>query len=114
MRDAGAPMLMRRGLPAHALRTVMPTWYFKSAERPPEHASHSWYWEIEADHTSIAITSSLFFETLEQCIAHAREHGFRGDVEVPESVAHPARIRCAEDDRRTRQRSSGRARRSTR
>ena len=96
----------------------MPTWWFRGLE---DHAglssTHEWYWEIETGPTSIAITSTRRFPTLDECIAHAREHGFCGTVEVPENVEYPALIACEAHERRrapVRRSESGRANRSAR
>jgi hypothetical protein len=96
----------------------MPTWCFKTQEQlNPYTASPQWYWQIDAEHTLIAISSSRVFATLEQCIAHARAHGFRGTVEVPQTLTYPAVIRCEDEDYMPglmQAPSSGRARRSAR
>jgi hypothetical protein len=77
----------------------MPTWCFKTAESSPGPASGpQWFWQIDSDETRIAILSNRFFATLEECVAHAREHGFRGDVEVPHGLTYPAVIRCDEEN----------------
>ena len=76
----------------------MPTWCFKTADSTPGAAlGHEWFWQIDSDETPIAILSSRYFATLEECIAHAREHGFRGDVDMPGTVTYPAVIRCGEE-----------------
>jgi hypothetical protein len=78
----------------------MPTWCFKSAAQETRHSStHQWYWQIDTQHTLIAITSTRLFSTLDECIVNARENGFRGEVGLPEDdVAHPALITCEEGD----------------
>lgn len=77
----------------------MPTWCFKTAEQGADvPAAHQWYWQIETEETPIAILSSRFFASLDECIAHARENGFRGDVDVPATLTYPATIRCGEDE----------------
>ena len=60
--------------------------------------AHQWYWQIDTQHTLIAVTSPQLFETIEGCIANARENGFRGAVEIPESISLPAMISCEEGD----------------
>jgi hypothetical protein len=75
----------------------MPTWCFKTAEsRTGAAVNHQWFWQIDSDETPIAILSSRQFATLDDCIAHAREHGFRGVVHVPPMLTYPAVIRCDE------------------
>lgn len=77
----------------------MPTWYFKTAiQRTRYTATQQWYWQIDTQHSVIAITSQRLFATLADCIADARENGFRGEVEIPASLAHPAMITCQEGD----------------
>ncbi len=96
----------------------MPTWCFKAEARlGPSTSVPEWYWQIDAEHTPIAITSSQVFATLEQCIAHARAHGFRGNVAVPDPLSYPAVIRCDDEDYMPgilQGTGSGRARRSAR
>ena len=77
----------------------MPTWCFKTAtQRTRDSVSHSWYWQIDTQHTLIAITSIRLFTTIEECIADAREKGFRGEVDVPDGISLPATIACEEGD----------------
>ena len=77
----------------------MPTWCFKTAmQRTRESTSHRWYWQIETQHTPIAITSTRLFPTIEECVIDARENGFRGEVEIPDGTAAPATITCEEGD----------------
>jgi hypothetical protein len=77
----------------------MPTWCFKTAARATRASTvHHWYWQIDTQHTLIAITSTKLFTTIEDCIANARENGFRGEVEVPEGLSPPATITCEEGD----------------
>jgi hypothetical protein len=93
----------------------MPTWYFRGTQRSD--GVYEWYWEIESDATPIAITCSRVFATLEECVAHAREHGFFGSVDVPDAITYPAFIACEATERRAnpaRRRASGRANRSAR
>jgi hypothetical protein len=77
----------------------MPTWCFKTATRQIRASVvHHWYWQIDTQHTLIAITSNRLFDTIEECIADARDSGFRGEVEVPGAISHPAMITCEEGD----------------
>ena len=77
----------------------MPTWCFKSAASvTSDRAAHQWYWQIDTQHALIAVTSPRLFATIEACIDDARHNGFRGDVDIPDDVAHPALIRCEEGD----------------
>ena len=77
----------------------MPTWCFKTATRSTrESVVHRWYWQIDTQHTLIAITSPKLFETIEACIENARENGFRGEVEMPDVITLPAMITCEEGD----------------
>jgi hypothetical protein len=77
----------------------MPTWCFKTADPPSDPSSPpQWYWQIETDAAPIAILSSRVFASLDECVAHARENGFRGDVDVPRTMTYPAVIRCQDDD----------------
>jgi hypothetical protein len=96
----------------------MPTWCFKTTESSSRAAlDQQWFWQIDSEDTPIAIVSSRCFASLDACIAHARENGFRGDVDVTGTLTYPAVIRCGEErcppyllNRSQR----GRARRSTR
>ena len=77
----------------------MSTWCFKSTMqylRDPDTSPHCWYWQIDTRHAMIAVTSPRLFPTLEQCVDDARENGFRGEVEMPEELEHPAVIECNE------------------
>ena len=77
----------------------MPTWCFKTAARSTRASTvHHWYWQIETQHTPIAITSIRLFPTIGECIVDARENGFRGEVDVPEDISLPAMITCEEGD----------------
>lgn len=77
----------------------MPTWCFKTAARRTRDSStNQWYWQIDTQHTLIAITSIRLFPSIEECIADARDSGFRGEVEIPETFSHPANIVCQEGD----------------
>lgn len=77
----------------------MPTWCFKSAAHwTRDSSTHQWYWQIDTQHELIAVTSPRLFPTIEECIADARDNGFRGEVDVPEEVTHPALITCEEGD----------------
>jgi len=77
----------------------MPTWCFKSAaQHTRSEATNQWYWQIDTQHTLIAITSKRLFPTIEECIADARENGFRGEVDMPDEISHPAFITCPEGD----------------
>ena len=77
----------------------MPTWCFRTADSTPGAAlGQEWFWQIDSEETPIAILSSRNFATLEECIAHAREHGFRGepvrrfgagDAEQPAQIIRP-------------------------
>lgn len=77
----------------------MPAWCFKTAARQTrESSTHQWYWQIDTSHTLIAITSMRLFASIEECIADARDSGFRGEVEIPETFSHPQNIICEEGD----------------
>jgi hypothetical protein len=77
----------------------MPTWCFKTTDPASDPSSpHQWYWQIETDAAPIAILSSRMFASLDECIVHARENGFRADIEVPVTMTYPAVIRCQDDD----------------
>ena len=77
----------------------MPTWCFKTAaRRTRDSTTHDWYWQIDTQHTLIAITSVRLFQTIEDCIADARAKGFRGEVAVPDAMTLPALITCEEGD----------------
>ena len=77
----------------------MPTWCFKAAM--PRHARDTsamrWYWQIDTD-AQIAVTSPKLFATLEECVANARENGFRGVVEMPERIGGDTVINCEAGD----------------
>ena len=73
----------------------MPTWCFKAvASRTRESSALHWYWQIDPDHTLIAMTSNQLFASLEECIASARAHGFRGEVEMPRVLNDSSVITC--------------------
>ena len=75
----------------------MPTWSFKAAApRAGEAAAPEWYWQIDTDHTLIAITSNRLFSTIQQCIADARKSGFLGEVEIPARLDESSVITCEE------------------
>ena len=77
----------------------MPAWCFKTAVRSTRGSvGHQWYWQIDTQHTLIAVTSPKLFGTIEECIADARENGFRGAVDIPETMSLPAMITCEEGD----------------
>ena len=75
----------------------MPTWCFKSAlQRTRYSSTQRWYWQIDTQDTLIAITSKRLFPTLDACIEDARAYGFKGTVDLPQGMAHPAVITCEE------------------
>jgi len=75
----------------------MPTWCFKAAaRRTPEPSAPQWYWQIDTNHTMIAITSTRLFDSIEECIADARDNGFRGEVEIPATLDASSVITCEE------------------
>ena len=77
----------------------MPTWCFKAAERHTrESSTHHWYWQIDTQHALIAITSTRLFPSIEECIADARDNGFRGEVEIPDNLHSASVISCEEGD----------------
>ena len=77
----------------------MPSWCFKSAAQTTRiSSSNQWYWQIDTQNMDIAITSPRLFASIEECIADARGNGFRGEVDVPDEVSHPALITCEEGD----------------
>jgi hypothetical protein len=77
----------------------MPTWCFKTAARTTRDSTvHLWYWQIDTQHALIAVTSPRLFTTIDDCIADARENGFRGKVEIPDGAELPATITCEEGD----------------
>lgn len=77
----------------------MPTWCFKAAaRRTRESSTHQWYWQIDTRHSLIAITSTRLFTSLEECIADARQNGFRGEVDIPGSLHAESIITCEEGD----------------
>jgi hypothetical protein len=76
----------------------MPTWCFKTAQRTRNSSTHEWYWQIDTSHALIAITSPRLFSSIEECIADARDSGFRGKVEIPATSSHPENIVCEEGD----------------
>ena len=61
-------------------------------------STNHWYWQIDTQHALIAITSTRLFPSIQECIADARDSGFRGEVEIPKTVSHPANIVCQEGD----------------
>lgn len=77
----------------------MPTWSFKTAERHTRDTStRGWYWQIDTSHAMIAIASTRLFPTVGECIANARQNGFRGEVEIPETLTDATVITCEEGD----------------
>jgi hypothetical protein len=74
----------------------MPTWCFKAAAKPAPGAFPRWYWQIDTNHSMIAITSNELFPTLEECIANARQNGFLGRVDVPADIDESSVITCQE------------------
>ena len=77
----------------------MPTWCFKataSRSRPP--STHQWYWQIDTSHALIAITSTRLFDSIEDCVADARDNGFLGAVELPATLDDTSVITCEEGD----------------
>ena len=77
----------------------MPTWCFKAAARRTRTSSTpQWYWQIDTRHTMIAITSTRLFDTITECIADARNNGFRGEVSVPDALDDSSVITCEEGD----------------
>ena len=61
-------------------------------------STNHWYWQIDTQHTLIAVTSPKLFPTIEECIADARDNGFRGEVDIPDAITVPAMIECEEGD----------------
>lgn len=77
----------------------MPTWCFKSTTQyscDPVSSPHYWYWQIDTQHALIAITSPRLFATIDECVADARVNGFRGEVDIPDDIDHPALVVCEE------------------
>lgn len=75
----------------------MATWCFKTAALNARNSSrHLWYWQIDSDAT-VVFTGIKLFATLDECVADARTHGFRGVLNVPADIAHPAVVTCTED-----------------
>ena len=75
----------------------MPSWCFKSAaQRTRVSSTNQWYWQIDTDSADLSITSPRLFASIEECIEDARGNGFRGEVDVPDEVVHPAFITCEE------------------
>ena len=73
----------------------MPTWCFKAAARlERESAAPAWYWQIDTNHSMISIASTQLFDSLDECIANARENGFIGDVEIPDALDASSVITC--------------------
>ena len=73
----------------------MPAWCFKAAAaRTREASAPLWYWQIDTNHAMISITSTELFDTVEDCIANAREHGFIGQVEIPARLDESSVITC--------------------
>lgn len=100
MKDAGAWLhTLLRNVETITIGDVMPTWCFKSTTqylRDPQSAPHFWYWQIDTQHAIFAITSPKLFPTLDACVMDARENGFRGELEQPDDLAHPAVLVCEE------------------
>jgi hypothetical protein len=75
----------------------MATWSFKTAALNERNSSrHLWYWQIDSQDT-LLFTGIKLFATLDECVADARDQGFRGYLTVPAGVAHPAIITWSED-----------------
>lgn len=75
----------------------MATWCFKTAALNARNsARHLWYWQIDSD-TTVVFTGIRLFATLDECVADARTQGFRGVLNVPDDIGHPAVVTCTED-----------------
>ena len=75
----------------------MATWCFKTAALNERNSSrYLWYWQIDT-HDALLFTAIKLFSTLDECVADARDQGFRGQLAVPHGVAHPALITWTED-----------------
>lgn len=76
----------------------MPTWCFKAAARRTREIATTlqWYWQIDTNHALIAISSKQMFDTIQECIANARENGFRGEVTIPAVIDDTTVITCEE------------------
>ena len=75
----------------------MATWCFKTAALNERNSSrYLWYWQIDTQ-DALLFTAIKLFSTLDECVTDAREQGFRGDLSLPSSVAHPALITWNED-----------------
>ena len=77
----------------------MATWCFKSAlQRTRLTSMQRWYWQIDTQNTLIAVTSKQLFSTIDECIENARAYGFKGEVDLPEDMTHPAFLTCEQGD----------------
>ena len=75
----------------------MATWCFKTAALNERNSSrHLWYWQIDTQDT-LLFTAIRLFGTLAECVADARDQGFRGQLTLPVAVSHPAVITWTED-----------------
>ena len=75
----------------------MPTWCFKAAaRRVRDSATLQWYWQIDTNHSLIAISSKQMFDTIQECVANARENGFRGEAAIPAALDASTVITCEE------------------
>ena len=75
----------------------MATWCFKTAALNERKSSrYLWYWQIDT-HDALLFTAIKLFPTLDDCVADARDQGFRGQLSVPTAVGHPAVITWSED-----------------
>jgi hypothetical protein len=75
----------------------MATWCFKTAALNERNSSrYLWYWQIDSQDT-LLFTGIKLYPTLEECVADAREQGFRGNLTLPSALSHPAIVTWSED-----------------
>ena len=75
----------------------MATWCFKTAALNERSSSrHLWYWQVDTQST-LLLTAIKLFANLEECVADARAHGFKGVLQLPPEVLHPASVTWSDE-----------------
>lgn len=75
----------------------MATWCFKTAALNERSSlRHLWYWQVDTQST-LLLTAIKLFASLEECVADARAHGFKGVLQVSAEVLHPATLTWSDE-----------------
>lgn len=76
----------------------MATWCFKTAALNERTSSrHLWYWQVDTE-SALLLTAIKLFASLEECVADARAHGFKGMLQLPAELSHPASLTWNDQD----------------